>query len=47
MTAEEFMSEEVDPLLDKISRNGLGSLTRNERRKLAQARAKMLEQAQG
>jgi membrane associated rhomboid family serine protease len=46
MTAEEFISTEIDPLLDKISRSGIGSLTRNERRKLAQARVKIAEQAQ-
>ena len=43
MSAEEFIAEEIDPLLDKISRNGLNSLTRNERRKLALARLKMSE----
>lgn len=43
MSAEEFIAEEIDPLLDKISRNGLNSLTRNERRKLALARVKMSE----
>ena len=39
MSAEEFIAEEIDPLLDKISRSGLNSLTRNERRKLALARS--------
>jgi len=43
MNAEEFIAEEIDPLLDKISRSGLNSLTRNERRKLALARVKMSE----
>ena len=28
LSAEEFMTEEIDPLLDKISRDGIGSLTR-------------------
>jgi membrane associated rhomboid family serine protease len=46
LSAEEFMTEEIDPLLDKISRDGLGSLTRAERRKLAQAREKITEQSQ-
>ena len=46
LSAEEFMAEEIDPLLDKISRDGLGSLTRAERRKLAQARDKISEQSQ-
>jgi membrane associated rhomboid family serine protease len=43
MTAEQFISEEVDPLLDKISREGIASLTRSERRLLAKAREKMAE----
>jgi membrane associated rhomboid family serine protease len=46
MTAEEFIAEEVDPLLEKISREGMQSLTRAERRTLAKAREKMLEPAQ-
>jgi hypothetical protein len=46
MTAEEFMAAEIDPLLDKISRSGIESLTRTERRKLAQAREKITEQSQ-
>ena len=46
LSAEEFMAEEIDPLLDKISRDGIGSLTRAERRKLAQARDKISEQSQ-
>lgn len=46
LSAEEFIAEEIDPLLDKISRDGLGSLTRTERRKLAQARDKISEQSQ-
>ncbi len=41
MSVEEFIVMEIDPLLEKISRRGLGSLTRSERRKLAEARAKM------
>jgi membrane associated rhomboid family serine protease len=43
MTAAEFIEEEVDPLLEKISRNGMSSLTRAERRLLAQAREKFLQ----
>lgn len=46
MSLDEFMTEEIDPLLEKISRNGLGSLTRRERRALAQARAKITEPPQ-
>jgi membrane associated rhomboid family serine protease len=45
MTAEQFISEEVDPLLDKISREGIASLTRSERRLLAKAREKMAEKS--
>jgi membrane associated rhomboid family serine protease len=46
LSAEEFMAEEIDPLLDKISRDGIDSLTRAERRKLALARDKISEQSQ-
>ena len=41
LSVEEYIVEEIDPLLEKISRRGLASLTRTERRKLAQVRAKM------
>lgn len=41
MTAEEFIAEEVDPLLEKISREGIDSLTRQERRVLEQASEKI------
>jgi hypothetical protein len=37
------MVEEIDPLLEKISRAGLKSLTRAERRILARGREKILE----
>jgi membrane associated rhomboid family serine protease len=43
MDAEQFIVEEIDPLLEKISRAGLKSLTRNERRILARGREKILE----
>lgn len=46
MTADQFISEEVDPILDKISREGLQSLTRGERRTLAQAQEKIADRAQ-
>lgn len=39
----EFISREVDPILDKISAHGLHSLTERERRILEQARARMLK----
>ena len=38
---EEFLSKEVDPILDKISAQGIQSLTEHERRILEAARAKM------
>jgi membrane associated rhomboid family serine protease len=43
MSFDEFVSEEIDPLLDKISSRGLASLTRNERRTLARVREKIAE----
>jgi membrane associated rhomboid family serine protease len=46
LSPDQFMAEEIDPLLDKISRNGIASLTRNERRKLDQARERIAEQAE-
>ena len=46
MTPDQFISEEVDPILDKISREGLQSLTRSERRTLARAQEKISEKAQ-
>jgi membrane associated rhomboid family serine protease len=42
MTPEEFIAQEIDPLLDKISREGMDSLTRAERKLLAKAREKMI-----
>lgn len=38
---DEFLSQEVDPILDKISAHGIQSLTERERRILEQARKKM------
>src|SRR5262249_29145968 len=38
---EEFISREVDPILDKISAHGIQSLTARERQILEAARAKM------
>jgi len=40
---EEFVSREVDPILDKISASGIQSLTERERRILEAARAKIGE----
>lgn len=42
LSIEQLMTEEIDPLLEKISRKGLVSLTRNERRSLCRARDKIL-----
>ena len=42
MSPREYISARIDPILDKISRHGIGSLTDDERRLLANARQKML-----
>jgi membrane associated rhomboid family serine protease len=42
LTLEQLMSEEIDPLLEKISNQGMVSLSRNERRALLKAREKIL-----
>jgi membrane associated rhomboid family serine protease len=44
MNAEQFIAEEVDPLLEKISREGIASLTRAERRILQRGREKLTAQ---
>ena len=41
LSVEELMAEEMDPLLEKISRSGMSSLTRSERRILAEVRERM------
>lgn len=46
MSLDEFIAQEIDPVLEKISRSGVGSLTRRERRVLGQARARMTEAPQ-
>jgi membrane associated rhomboid family serine protease len=38
MTSEEFVRQEIDPILDKIAREGMQSLTRRERKILESAR---------
>jgi membrane associated rhomboid family serine protease len=43
MSPEQFIAEQIDPLLEKISREGMASLTRAERRLLAKAREKIAE----
>ena len=42
MSPREYISARIDPILDKISRHGIGSLNDDERRLLANAREKML-----
>jgi membrane associated rhomboid family serine protease len=44
LSPEQLMAEEIDPLLDKISRKGMRSLSRAERRRLIRARARIFEQ---
>src|SRR6476660_8876772 len=46
LSADQFVAEEIDPLLEKISRCGLASLSRRERRVLEQAREKILSQTE-
>lgn len=41
LAPEEFISREVDPILDKISAHGMQSLTERERKTLADAQKKM------
>jgi len=41
INSNSFISEEIDPILDKISKHGMKSLTRRERRILKKARSKM------
>lgn len=43
MTREEFIREQVDPILDKIAREGMQSLTRRERKILESARDLMAD----
>jgi membrane associated rhomboid family serine protease len=42
LPADEFLSKEVDPILDKISAHGIQSLTERERRILEAARQKIV-----
>ncbi len=41
LSATEYISQEVDPILDKISAHGIQSLTERERKILEAARAKI------
>ncbi len=47
LSVDDLIRQEIDPLLEKISRDGIFSLTRAERRLLSQARQRMLQQDQG
>ena len=46
MSPDQFITEEIDPLLDKIAREGIHRLTWSERRILAKAREKLADKAQ-
>lgn len=46
MSAEQFMTAEIDPILEKISREGMHSLTRAERKILAKGREKIASRAE-
>jgi hypothetical protein len=41
MSPDQYMTEEIDPVLDKIAREGIRSLTRRERRILERGRDKI------
>ena len=41
LSTDEFVKSEVDPILDKISRHGIQSLTEHERQILEKARSRM------
>lgn len=41
MPAEQFIHEEIDPILEKISRKGIGALTRGEKKVLDRGREKI------
>jgi membrane associated rhomboid family serine protease len=46
LTPDQIIAEEIDPLLEKISRCGMKGLTRAERRILARAHQRITERAQ-
>jgi membrane associated rhomboid family serine protease len=46
LTPDQIITEEIDPLLDKISRGGLKSLSRRERQILARAHERIAQQGQ-
>ncbi len=47
MSPEEFVTNEIDPILEKISRDGVGSLTRAERKILEEGRGKLAQRTSG
>ena len=47
MSPEEFVVNEIDPILEKISRDGVGSLTRAERKILEEGRGKLAQRTSG
>jgi membrane associated rhomboid family serine protease len=47
MSAEQFISTEIDPILDKIAREGMQSLSRAERKLLTQGREKIAGKSLG
>lgn len=47
MSPDEFVANEIDPILEKISREGVGSLTRAERKILEEGRGKLAEKTRG
>ena len=46
MSADDFVSVEIDPILEKISREGIQNLTRAERKVLEQGRGKLCSQTE-
>ena len=46
-SAEEMSMSEVDALLDKIAKSGIGSLTAKERARLEEGRARLLKKESG
>ena len=44
MNAEDFVRMEIDPILEKIARDGMQSLSRDERKVLEQGRSKLCSQ---
>jgi hypothetical protein len=47
MSADQFLEEEIDPILEKIAREGMHSLSKDEKRMLEQGSAKIAERECG